>query len=384
MAHNLYMKANGQAAMAYTGADPWHRLGTAADGETDIVKWMSMAALNVTVSKVAFLMPDGTPVYKLTDDKCYMTQFSDGEYGGVVGADYSTDGIQPMDVFPAFQAAVNRKRLRPATAGRLNGGVMWMLFEVVGAGASIVKGDDVHMYVLVAVGYNGKLRLFFGPNTHRPVCQNTLYPALAENTMMAIKHTKSAGATFAAAMEALDALIENWQLGIEVFRALAKAKVQDETTLRAYYRAVQGTEENREKARKSSARAKIDAMIANAATGDGIIAQQLKSELGAANVFEALMAKPLVTSGETARYSAAENEFVTFFHGEAPGCGVGETAGTWEDAYQAKNYQLNYSQGRSDQSRFETVMFGANNGMARRALSEAVKYAGLADRFPKL
>ena len=192
MAHELAMSSNGRASMFYTGAAPWHRLGTRLENPATAAEAIAAAGLDYeVVSLPMFAQGDGpdapcvpVPGHVLNVRADTMTPL------GVVSDKYRV--INNRDCFGFLDAVVREGELKYHTAGALGKGErVWMLArlpEVI----RVAGSDDVtEQYLLLSNSHDASsaLRVVFTPV--RVVCQNTLSAALssASSKGVTVHHT---------------------------------------------------------------------------------------------------------------------------------------------------------------------------------------------------
>lgn len=186
MAHNLATKADGSAAMFFTGASPWHGLGTYIDHAATSSEAMHAAGLDFTIEmhKMATTsgldVPMGQAVVRGDTNKVL----------GMVGNRWRP--VQNVDAFAFLDSLVGADQIKYHTAGALGDGQrVWMLAQL---GDTIrVNGTDdlIGKFLLLSNSHDGfgSLRAFFTPI--RVVCQNTLNAAekTAQRQGVVIRHT---------------------------------------------------------------------------------------------------------------------------------------------------------------------------------------------------
>lgn len=374
MAHNLATLANGQAAFMYVGEAAWHGLGIKVEGMTVIMEAVGKIGAD-GLWRCDPITWNGQWLGDLgIDDKCYVTVRSDGKVGGVVGKDYHI--LQPRDAFGDLQPAIDSGLATIETVGQLSTGATWVLLKVNKSTTDVVKGDPVDLYVLAVVGFDGKLSYFLGFTATRVVCQNTLFAALSKDAdkLLKFRHTKSVARNAEAAQAAICKALADWKQAVEIFRALSAAQVQHADVIKAYVDTVFKTP------KRTTAQDRIDAILVSAATGEGAIAQEVKRNLGVDGVFDSLLQKPVTLSAEPAKYDRKDRvlERITdLFEGEGAGATLQGVRGTWWGLYNAATQYMTHERGRSEESRFDTVMLGGNGGMAQRAYDTALDMSGL-------
>lgn len=193
MAHNLSFGKNGKAEMFYTGAKPWHELGTAVPQALTSEEAIVAAGLNWEVKKTPaqFTAPDGQVIE--VPGKFVNYRDDSNEPLGVVGVDYTA--VQNKGAFSFFDAVVGEKAAMYHTAGALFGGrKIWLLAKL--PQDTIVKGVDISKnYLLLSNSHDGSSNLRVLWTSVRVVCNNTLTAAIsgAEGQVTKLRHTQNIG-----------------------------------------------------------------------------------------------------------------------------------------------------------------------------------------------
>lgn len=192
MAHQLTI-TNGKAEMFYTGAKPWHELGTEVPAALTSAEAIKAAGLDWQVIKTPALYAAADGTITAVKDK-YVNTRADNSYAlGVVGPDYTI--VQNDDVFKFFDAVVGVKAAMYHTAGSLFGGKKLGLLAKLPID-TIVKDVDISKnYLLLSNSHDGSSNLKIMFTSIRVVCQNTLTCALqgADGRISKLRHTASIG-----------------------------------------------------------------------------------------------------------------------------------------------------------------------------------------------
>ncbi len=174
MAHELSIRANGTAEMAFIGATPWHGLGQQVDPNATIEEWQRAAGLDWKIERAPVQYMNGA--MHNFDEKHVLYRGDTNAPLSVVSARYKV--VQPHDVLEFFRDLVGAGGFNIHTAGALRGGRrIWALAEI-GKTARVVGNDLVGGYLLLATSCDGTLATTAQFTTVRVVCANTL--AMAE------------------------------------------------------------------------------------------------------------------------------------------------------------------------------------------------------------
>lgn len=130
MAHELSLRADGSAAMAFVGETPWHGLGQSVTKGASIGVWAKEAGMDWTAkeAEVQFSVPlagRGINQKQLLDLKSFPSskviyRSDTGEGLATVGSKY--ESVQPLDMLEFFRDLTEGGGWHIHTAGVLRGG----------------------------------------------------------------------------------------------------------------------------------------------------------------------------------------------------------------------------------------------------------------------
>lgn len=176
MAHNLSIRADGTAEMAWVGEAPWHGLGQQLEVGADIDVWTKAAGLDwaVNESVVEFSLPSGLKTF----DARKVLYRSDNETPlSVVSDSYKT--VQPSTILDFFREVTAKTDAQMETAGSLAGGkVIWALARL--GNDARVRDDIVAPYLMLSTSYDMSIPTIAKLVATRVVCNNTIQVALRE------------------------------------------------------------------------------------------------------------------------------------------------------------------------------------------------------------
>lgn len=223
MAHAIATHANGRARMVFTGATPWHGLGTQFANPPTIEEVIAELKADVPVVLEQLQLPNGEKVEQWAATR-------DGQVYGYHGGRFTV--LQDSELIEACRPLLETAEIE--TAAHLNEGArffMCMRFKD-NFTAEVVKGDPVQGYALAAHGHDGMLSATMGLTSVRVVCANTLAAAQGEGSLVKFRHTASckanvqdAGAVLAQAHGVWAKELATWQYmaGRTMSRAQFKA-----------------------------------------------------------------------------------------------------------------------------------------------------------------
>lgn len=219
MAHELSIRANGFAEMAFVGETPWHELGQQVKQGATISEWTRAAGMDwqAMSAPATFARTDGTTG---KTDKKVIYRSDTGKALSVMGADYQI--VQPLDILEFFRSATENGGWHIHTAGVLREGrKLWAMASQDDNGALVAKGDRVRLNLLLSTSLDGTAPTTARATTVRVVCANTLAAAIGEaRTAVRLSHRsvfdpavilsamQTAGDDFASFVKASQAMAE--------------------------------------------------------------------------------------------------------------------------------------------------------------------------------
>ena len=305
--------------MVFAGAVPWHGLGTEIDDATTFWDAFEMAGLDWAVDTKPLFTSDGE---KVTHRASYRT--TDGRILGIVGPRWTP--LQNRDAFEIFEPLVDAGDLTIHTAGSLrNGERIWALCQLNQDNNEIVKGDEIAKFVLLSNGHDGKLAVHFGFTPIRVVCANTESIARdsAASKLIRVRHNRFVKENVQAVRDVMNLANQEFEATAEVYRFLASRSVS-KTDLEKYVK-----------------------VVFDANKPEDEISTRTKNIL--------LKVTDLFESGK--------------------GNDLEGVRGTYWAAYNAVSEYLNYTKGRTSNNRIDSLWFGQNGTMNRKALDQAVALA---------
>jgi phage/plasmid-like protein (TIGR03299 family) len=184
MAHELSIRKDGKAEMAFVGETPWHGLGQSVTKGASIGVWAKEAGMDWQAEEAdLFFNNSHKPKTSslLTPAAGYKMLFrSDSrEQLAIVGEDYQV--VQPIDVLEFFRDLTEVGGWHIHTAGVLRGGRKLWAMATNGESANVGKGDQIKRNLLLATSLDGSMKTIAMETAVRVVCANTLSLALGKN-----------------------------------------------------------------------------------------------------------------------------------------------------------------------------------------------------------
>lgn len=171
MAHQLSIREDGAAEMAYVGEVPWHRLGTKLAPNAPKDRWREAAGFDheilsahphlYTKSGDEIEIIDRLGLYRSDNDRPL----------GIVSADYKV--VQPSEVLDFFDDIVKAGDMTLETAGTLFGGKQYWCLAKIGEKA-LFGVDRLKGYLLLSTSCDGSRKTVAKFTCVRVVCDNTL------------------------------------------------------------------------------------------------------------------------------------------------------------------------------------------------------------------
>lgn len=176
MAHQLTVRADGRAEMAYVGAEPWHGLGSKLEPGAPIDTWKKEAGMDWNIDSTPLLYQVADTTYET--DRVVLYRNDNNHFLGQTSKKYKI--VQPGEVLEFFNDLVGASGFELETAGTLFDGARFWAQASIGASAKIKGMDEVKGYLLLSTSCDGTLPTSVRFITKRVVCNNTLTMALGE------------------------------------------------------------------------------------------------------------------------------------------------------------------------------------------------------------
>jgi phage/plasmid-like protein (TIGR03299 family) len=306
--------------MAFAGEVPWHGLGTPIDGTDTFWDGFSKAGLDWNVSTEPLFRENGEKVAAQAS-----VRDTDGRVLGVVGPRWTP--LQNADAFKIFEPLVDSGDMALHTAGSLrNGERVWVLCQLNLDNSEIVKGDEIRKFALLSNGHDGKLAVHFGFTPIRVVCANT--EAMARESeaskLIRVRHHRFVKENVEKLRDVMDLANQEFEATCDQYRFLASRAI-NKSDLEKYVKIV----------------------------------------------FDVHKKDPEeVSTRQKNILTNVEGLFVT-----GKGNDLDGVRGTYWAAYNAVSEYLNYEKGRNEANRMDSLWFGQNGVMNRKALDVATALA---------
>lgn len=302
---------------------PWHGLGTIVMEAPTIEEGIKLAGLDWDVSLRDIITNDSD---KVVFDKRKMVVREDNKTAlGIVGAQYKP--LQNKEAFNFFEPFIENGMASLETAGSLfNGSRVFILAKINSEDMHITDDDVVEKYILLSNSHDGSQCLRIGYTPIRVVCNNTLTAAETskDSQLIRLTHKKDIVSNMESLREAMDLINQQFIATEEMYKQLAKKDI-NKADLEKYVKQVFSTKS-------------LEKIINDYEETEQI--EETRKRL-IARVEEIFELEPVHNA--------------------------------WT-MYNSVNYYFNHESGRTLDSRYNSLWFGANGSKDERALKLALAY----------
>lgn len=231
MAHELSLRADGTAEMAFVGETPWHGLGRSVTKGASIGVWQKEAGMDWSAREAVVYF--GSKEAAINEHPDYLSEAegykmlyrSDtNSQLAIVGDDYNV--VQPVEVLEFFRDLTEQGGWHIHTAGCLRGGRKVWAMATNGDTANVGKGDTIKRNLLLATSLDGSMKTVAMETSVRVVCANTLSMALGRNVKGQIATSHRSAFDPNLVKRALGVNLDNFKLFMERAKELADTPVQ--------------------------------------------------------------------------------------------------------------------------------------------------------------
>lgn len=328
MAANLQFDAvSGRANMFYAGKTPWHGFGQNVEGDArySIAACIEASNLDNPVglkelyTKQTRFDEQGNAVVSYDEKpERYTYDEKTGIEYGCVGPRYTP--LQNREAFSFFQPWLDTKQVSLHTAGALFGGSkVWIQAKIENVMMEVNSKDLIEAYIMLSNSHDGTTSIRVGFTPQRIVCSNTLYMAITNKLtqLIRIRHNRNVKTNLDNIRDVMDLTRSEFSATQEKYQRLYNRGISV-ADLRKFVKKMFDVED----------------------VADTDIATRTKNNM--------------------------EEVFKRF---ELESAIAGNTA--W-NAYNAFNYQLNWTVGRNTQNRLDSLWFGTNAGKDKQAFELAL------------
>lgn len=230
MAHEITIKANGEAEAAFSLTEAWHGLGTTTPEPVSVETLFNLASLGWSVETTPLYMKNGDGTYTPMAGTNGIRRTDNGFGLGTASAKYPV--FQNAQLLEIAVSVFGDAKIGE-TAFSLRGGQETVLSLNLGSDAiKAGKVEDAHRaYLLLGVGHTGERPIYALGTDTRVVCANTLRIAVgAGNKTLAregvtIRHSAQQGERVAALVSALKDIKAGHTANLSALRKLVKTKL---------------------------------------------------------------------------------------------------------------------------------------------------------------
>lgn len=205
--------AHGIETSFYVGETPWHGLGVKLDGNSTVEQAVEASGLGWDVELVPLVTADAGEAAPARA----VRGATDRRVLGVVGPAYHS--LQNRSAFTWFEPFLDAGLARMHTGGSLHGGKkVWLLAEIQRDPIEVGPDDRIGKFVLLSNSHDGTTSVRVGFTPVRIVCANTLALAHADRAgskLIRVRHTRRLA-------DNLDAIHEVVNLADQAFTATAE------------------------------------------------------------------------------------------------------------------------------------------------------------------
>ena len=316
MSHEIEL-LDGKYCIAWSGQKPWHGLGKEVPHDLTPDQMLNAAGLDWKVEKhPAFIEIDGDQVETGTQA---LVRDKDNKILTMISDDWKP--LQNSEAFAFFHEFVMNADMDMETAGSLKGGqIVWALAKIKSETFEVTKGDEVNNYLLFTNPHKYGHSIDTRITPIRTVCNNTLSLALSTAVERMVKVNHRTAFDPNVVKETLGLASNKFKGYKERAKFLAKKKASDEDIKKFLTEIFPATGKKLEK----------EEMSRPAKIVEGLLDQQPG-------------------------------------HDFAPG--------TWWNVYNGLTFATNHVLGNSQDTRLQSLWYGANRNRNIDALNKAVEYA---------
>lgn len=337
MAHELETKKDGKTSMFYVGEVPWHGLGQKLDNPPTSAEAIKAAGLDWTVSvhpmETWLTDKDGRDICLAAKGRMVVRN-SDNKRLSEVGPSWSP--LQNEEAFKWFDPFIQNGECSFETAGSLfEGERIWVLAKLNREPMRIIGDDTINKYLMLSNCHSDKRSARVALCPIRTVCWNTESANYRNKStkFIGVRHTDKIKDNLNAIREIINTANADFEATAEQYRLLTTMQV-DQITLKKYIKLVFKEEDEAEKETVSD---------------DGKRKYAVRED------------DPRLI----------ENKIIPLFEG-GRGSRLPGVRGTMWGAFNAITEFLNWHTGRTADARLDSLWFGQNATVNKRALDVAL------------
>ncbi len=358
---------------------PWHNKGKVIANAPTIEQGIEDAGLNweVELQSIYRKMADGSDDILNELGRTIVRKDND-KVLGLVGP--KTSVLQNRFAFNFFQPFIDSGETFLETAGSLDEDrKIWVLAKINRPNSEIVKGDDVAKFVMLSNVHDGSAAVRVGFTPIRIVCANTLAIAHKDKAskLIRVRHSKDVETNLQKIQETINIADNEFEATAEQYRYLASRQINT-SDLKKYIKTVFSYDEDDT---KLSTRTKnlVDVIMNRHEERTGMVKtvladfeerQKVQRQLENSNAVKEMVAELEKQNGEQLL-----NDIVTRNFESGRGTDNPVSRGSYWTAYNAITETLSYDKGHNDDTRLNSLWFGANANVNHKALEVATEMA---------
>lgn len=265
MSHEITIRKNAKAEMAYVGEKPWHGLGQELREGASIDEWKVAAGMDWRVCRSRVRYGDG-PAQRIFDERHVLFRSDSKAPLAVVSDQYKI--VHPGEVLEFFRDLTENAGFHLNTAGTLFGGRRFWALARIAEDASIIGRDKVGGFLLLSSSCDGSMETEARLTTVRVVCNNTLSMARGAQANVSLTHRSAFNPN--AIKDKLGIVRGSFKSFIETARALAEKPVASARAAEYFVDVLKPAAEKpeeRDAVRESAAWQKMMALFSGAGKG---------------------------------------------------------------------------------------------------------------------
>lgn len=341
MAHELTIRRDGKAEMAFVGETPWHGLGQTVTKGASLGVWAKEAGMDWDAKEAVPFFQAGGDDFKAAGDHKVIYRSDTKDVLSIMSSDYQIH--QPRELLEFFREMIEDGGWHIHTAGTLKGGrKLWVMATADDKSAFVGgKTDPIVNNLLVATSMDGSMKTTACLTPIRVVCANTVALALNRyNKMVRVSHRST-----------LDSRVIRQALGIaqDQFRAfMLQAAEMADTPIKL-----------------DEARDILTTIFKPAAQVKK--GEEKKADLSWLLPNLADLGKNL--EEDEPQDSRSVGRVLELFSGDAMGASLKTSKGTRWGLFNAITQHVDHEMGRTADTRIDSAWFGRGNGFKLQALN---------------
>lgn len=243
MSHEISIRSNGKAEIAWVNEMPWHGLGQELESSATIEEWVEAAGMDWDVegSPVKFMAGGvsttftGQQVLYRSDTRVPLSVVSD---------DFRV--VQPKEILEFFRDLTQIHGMQLSVAGVLFGGKRFWATADTGRAAEVLPQDEVRGQLLLMTGVDGTLATSAKFVSTRVVCNNTMRIAINEMGGKQVRRTHRQIFDARDVKIDLGLLDDAWDRYIQNLKKLTAVKVSDDDAAKLFKNLVKTPKDDEE------------------------------------------------------------------------------------------------------------------------------------------